>query len=111
MIFDALQLLGGIILSFGQIPQIAQILKTRSARDLNLKTFVMMLTGILLMEVYGINLVAHGSGGAFLITNSISMLASVVMISLIIKYGKRPPTKQERTQNGVGCHSTSRQRD
>ena len=38
MIFDLLQLAGGFILSFGYVPQIIQIIKTRSASDLNLKT-------------------------------------------------------------------------
>jgi len=92
MIFAFLQIIGGIIMSFGQIPQIAQILKTKSAKDLNLKTYIMMFTGILLMEVYAANLVLHGSGGAYLITNTISLLASAVMITLIMKYGKKNDT-------------------
>ncbi len=87
MIFDALQLIGGIIMAFGQIPQIVQILKTKSAKDLNIKTYLMVLTGILLMEAYAVNLVLHGAGGAFLITNSISLLASIIMIVLVLKYG------------------------
>lgn len=88
MIFDFLQLLGGIIMSMGQIPQITQILKTKSAKDLNLKTYIMMFTGIFLMEIYAVNLVVHGSGGAFLITNTISLIASMIMIALVLKYGK-----------------------
>jgi MtN3 and saliva related transmembrane protein len=88
MIFDVLQLIGGSILSFGYIPQIIQIVKTQSATDLNLKTFIMMLTGIFLMELYAVNLVLHGSGWAFLITNSISFIASSIMVFLILKYGK-----------------------
>lgn len=89
MIFDALQLIGGAIMSFGQIPQIIQIIKTKSANDLNLKTYIMMLTGILLMEIYAVNLVLQGSGGAFLITNTISFIASGIMVFLILKYGKQ----------------------
>lgn len=88
MFFDILQLTGGLIMSIGQIPQIVQILKPKSARDLNLKTYIMMFTGILLMEVYAVHLVTNGSGGAFLITNSISLVASVIMVGLILKYGK-----------------------
>jgi MtN3 and saliva related transmembrane protein len=87
MFFDALQLIGGAIMSFGQIPQIIQILRTKSANDLNLKTYIMMFTGILLMEIYAVNLALHGSGGAFLITNSFSLIASVIMVILILKYG------------------------
>ncbi|MCM0648874.1 PQ-loop domain-containing transporter [Clostridium swellfunianum] len=89
MIFDFLQLIGGIILAFGQIPQIVQIIRTKSAKDINLKTYIMMFTGILLMETYAINLVSHGSGGAFLITNTLSLFAAGVMIILILKYGKK----------------------
>lgn len=89
MIFNFLQLLGGIIMSFGQIPQIIQIMKTKSAKDINLKTYIMMFIGIFLMETYAINLVVHGTGGAFLITNTLSLFASGVMIALILKYGKR----------------------
>ncbi len=89
MFFDALQLIGGAIMSFGQIPQIIQILRTKSAKDLNLKTFVMMFTGILLMEIYAVNLVLNGSGEAFLITNTVSLIASAIMVSLILKYGNK----------------------
>ncbi|WP_313342426.1 PQ-loop domain-containing transporter [Sedimentibacter sp.] len=89
MFFDALQLIGGAIMSFGQIPQIIQIIRTKSAKDLNLKTFSMMLTGILLMEIYAINLVLNGSGGAFLITNTVSLIASAIMVFLILKYGNK----------------------
>ena len=88
MIFDFFQLLGGIIMSMGQIPQITQILKTKSAKDLNLKTYIMMFTGIFLMEIYAVNLVVQGSGGAFLITNTASLIASMIMIVLVLKYGK-----------------------
>ncbi len=76
-------------MSFGQIPQIVQILKTKSAKDLNLKTYIMMFVGISLMETYAVNLVVNGSGGAFLITNTISLIAAGIMIILIIKYGKK----------------------
>lgn len=89
MFFDILQLTGGLIMSIGQIPQIVQILKTESVKDLNLKTYVMMFTGILLMEIYAVHLVINGSGGAFLTTNSISLATSAIMIFLIIKYGKK----------------------
>ncbi len=88
MFFDFLQLLGGIMLSVGQVPQIMQIMRTKSAKDLNLKTYVMMVTGISLMEAYAINLVVHGAGGAFLVTNTISLIASSIMLFLILKYGR-----------------------
>lgn len=88
MFFDILQLIGGFILSFGYIPQIVQVLKTKSAVDLNLKSYIMMFTGILLMEAYAINLMAKGAGWAFLFTNTISLAGCSIIIVLILKYGK-----------------------
>lgn len=48
----------------------------------------MMFIGIFLMETYAVNLVIHHAGGAFLITNTISLIASGVMIILVLKYGR-----------------------
>jgi MtN3 and saliva related transmembrane protein len=42
-----------------------------------------------MMEVYAVNLVLHGSGGAFLITNTLSLVSASVMVVLILKYRKR----------------------
>lgn len=88
MIFDFLQLLGGFILSFGWIPQIIQIIKTRSVHDLNPRTFVFLFTGILLMEVYGIHLALEGTAIAFLITNTMSLILILIILVLLIHFRK-----------------------
>ena len=85
-IFDVYQLLGGIILTAGQIPQIIQLIKTKSSRDLNLITYFMIFLGILLMEIYAINWVLNGSGHAYLITNTISLIESIIIFLLAWKY-------------------------
>lgn len=97
MLFNILQLLGGAVLAVGQVPQIVQIMRTRSARDLNLRTYVFMAAGITMMEAYAINLVMHGSGGAFLITNSAALASAVFILLLILKFGKRRHTRRRRT--------------
>jgi len=86
MIFDLLQLIGGIILSFGYIPQIVQIIKTKSVNDLNLKTFLSVFVGILFMEVYAVNLAVNKTGYMFLITNSMALILSGIMCILILKF-------------------------
>jgi len=86
MIFDLLQLIGGIILSFGYIPQIVQIIKTKSVNDLNLKTFLSVFIGILFMEVYAINLAVNKTGYMFLVTNSMALILSGIMCILILKF-------------------------
>lgn len=86
MVFDLLQLTGGLILCFGNAPQIVQIIKTKSVEDLNLKTFILIPLGVLFMEIYAINLVANGSGLMFLITNTMALILGGIVAGLIIKY-------------------------
>lgn len=89
MIFNILQIAGGLILSLGQIPQMIQIERTKSARDISLNTYIMIFVGALLMEIYAINLVVNGTGLAYLFTNTLSLVATGTMIVLILKYGKK----------------------
>jgi MtN3 and saliva related transmembrane protein len=85
-LFNFLQLTGGMILSFGYILQIRQIIRTKSVRDLNLNTFCFLFLGVLCMEIYATNLYVHGSGGMFLTTNTMSLILCGVIVGLIIKY-------------------------
>lgn len=97
MFFDFLQLAGGLILSVGYVPQIIQIIETKSVKDLSIKTFLSIFIGILLMEIYAAHLVFWQSAGhAFLITNTASLILSSIVVFLIVKYknkkgGKRRP--------------------
>lgn len=84
--FDALQLGGGLVLAIGYLPQIAQIIRTRSCADLNLRTYIAMVVGIGMMEAYAINLVAAGSGIMFLVTNSISLCLVSVICLLVLRF-------------------------
>lgn len=89
-LFGVFQLIGGIIMSVGYIPQIAQILRTKSSEGLNLKSFGMIFIGILLYEIYAISLVVlDGIGHMYLITNSVSTLLSGVMCLLIVCFRKK----------------------
>jgi MtN3 and saliva related transmembrane protein len=88
MIFDILQFIGGLILSFGYVPQLVQIIKTKSVKDLNFKTFLFVFIGIFLMEIYAINLVIHGFGHMFLVTNSMALVLAFIMCALILKFRK-----------------------
>ncbi|GIO40216.1 hypothetical protein J41TS12_50770 [Paenibacillus antibioticophila] len=89
MIFSVMQLTGGIILSLGFIPQIVQIFKTRSVKDLSLKSYLLMLFGISLMEVYAVSLVVEGTGLAFLMTNTLSFMMVSIVILLILRFRSR----------------------
>lgn len=86
-LFGVFQLIGGIIMSVGYIPQLAQMVRTKSSEGLNFKSFGMIFTGILLYEIYAISLVVlSGSGHMYLVTNTVSMLLSGTMCLLIKVY-------------------------
>lgn len=88
--YGLFQLIGGIIMSVGYIPQIAQILRRKSSEGLNLKSFGMIFAGILLYEIYAIALVVlESSGHMYLITNSVSTLLSGLMCLLIVFFRKK----------------------
>lgn len=89
MLFSIMQLMGGVILSLGWIPQIMQILKSKSVSDLSLKSYLLILLGISLMEAYAISLAVTGVGLAFLITNTMSLCVVLVVIFLIVRYKSR----------------------
>lgn len=78
------QIIGGVIMSVGYIPQIARILRTKSSEGLSFKPFGMIFAGIVLYEIYAVSLVvSDGSGHMYLITNSVSMILSGTMCLLI----------------------------
>ena len=83
--FDFLQLLGGVILSAGYIPQIVQLIRTRSCGDLNFNTYLSLFFGISLMEIYALNLwIKNGTGRMFFITNTASLLLVLTVCVLIL---------------------------
>lgn len=84
--FNVLQLIGGIILSIGYIPQIIKLIRTKSSDEFEIKTFLSVLLGVSLMEAYAINLVISGAGVMFLVTNTMSLIIAVIMVVLIKKY-------------------------
>lgn len=89
-IFSTIQLIGGIILAIGYFPQIRKIIRTKSANDFHLPTFVMLSIGIGMMESYAIALVATTHAGhAFLATNTLSFTLVTTMAILIKKYSNK----------------------
>ena len=74
-------------MSVGYIPQITQILKTKSSKGLSIKSFGMIFAGILLYEIYAVSLVVlESSGYMYLVTNTVSTILSGLMCVLIKIY-------------------------
>lgn len=86
MFFSILQLIGGIILAVGWIPQMAKVIRTKSVADLSLNAYLLILSGIGLMEIYAVALAVSGVGWAFLATNTLSLLIVLTMVILVWRY-------------------------
>jgi MtN3 and saliva related transmembrane protein len=80
--FGLFQLLGGLILSTGYIPQIVQILRTRSVADINLWYSAQIVAGVCCMEVYAAYLYVTTSEWFFLLTNTASLGLSATVLGL-----------------------------
>ena len=89
-IMDLLQIGGGVVLCAGYVPQIRRIITTRSAHDLSLSMWLSVLVGLIAMEIYAVHLLLTTGTVAVLLTNTVSLLFSVAMVSLILTYGTRP---------------------
>lgn len=105
--FDFLQLVGGLILAFGYLPQIKQLLRTKSCGDLNLKTYLYLTLGIGLMEIYAVDLSKNDCGYMFLITNTLSLILVSLISTLIIRYRLREYNRimKERNPDLVTHHA------
>jgi MtN3 and saliva related transmembrane protein len=89
-IAGVLQLIGGLIMSFGYFPQIKKSLKTKSVDDIDASYYPFVFAGLALFEIYAVTLVAStGSGLMYLITNSLSVLLAGTMLVLSIIYRKK----------------------
>ncbi|MHC5035868.1 MAG: SemiSWEET family sugar transporter [Planctomycetota bacterium] len=64
-------------------PQVVQTWRTRSAKDLNLKMFLLLTVGIFLWLVYGI---AIGEWPV-IVANTVGLLSSLTMLVFKIRYG------------------------
>jgi len=88
-IVNICQLIGGLVIGLSYLPQIIQILKTKSVQDLNLPSYAVLGVGLSLTELYALYLLISQGLGMYLLTNSIGLLTIVVMIILVLKYKKR----------------------
>lgn len=89
-IANLLQLIGGIILSIGYIPQITKTLRTKSVGDFNPMYYRLIFLGIVLMEIYASDLVIEAHAGyMFFVTNTISTILSGTMFILTEMYRKK----------------------
>jgi MtN3 and saliva related transmembrane protein len=84
----ALQILGlsaGTITSITFLPQVIQIWKTKSAKDLSLQMLLLLILGVSMWLTYGILV----KDTAIIYTNSMVLAMSLIMLYFKFKFGKK----------------------
>lgn len=77
--------LAGTCTTLAVIPQIYKSWKTREAKNVSLKMYLVLLTGLFLWFVYGVGINDY----PIMFFNGIAFLLNLSMLFLIIKNGKR----------------------
>lgn len=89
-LFNMLQLIGGIILSVGYLPQIYKIIKTHSVRDFSRIYLGGIFIGIVFMEAYAIYMYFfQHAAGMFFLTNTVSTILSGTEFFLVMYFWNR----------------------
>jgi MtN3 and saliva related transmembrane protein len=81
----AIQILGyaaGTITSITFLPQVIQIYKTKSAKDLSLQMLLLLIAGVLMWLCYGILI----KDAAIIYTNSMVLVMSFIMLYFKTKF-------------------------
>jgi MtN3 and saliva related transmembrane protein len=88
--FNSLQLIGGLILSIGYLPQIFKIFETHSVRDFSRIYLGGIFTGIVFMEAYAIYMFfVLNTAQMFFITNTVSTILSGIEFFAVLYFYKK----------------------
>ncbi len=75
-------LVAGFLTTFAFIPQVWKIWKSKSARDISLRTYVAFSTGVALWLVYGV----MKQEPPIIIWNAITLVLSVAIVAMKLRF-------------------------
>lgn len=79
---ETLGYMAGILTTIAFVPQVLQIYKTKSAKDVSLAMFLLFTTGVGMWLLYGIK--SHAV--PVIVANSVTLILSVVILFFKFKY-------------------------
>ena len=82
MIWRNIGIIAALLTMFGFLPQVAKIIRTKSAKDVSLFTLLQFSLGAFLWTFYGI----HLRDVIIVIANTVTFLTLVVALILYVKY-------------------------
>lgn len=77
--------MAALLTTFGFVPQVIKMLRTKSVKDISLPTFIQLSLGVSLWALYGLHLRDVIIVGA----NAITLLTLLIAIALYIYYARR----------------------
>jgi len=84
VLFEVVGLIAGCLTTLAYLPQVIQVWRTRSARDISLGMFLMMVSGIALWLLYGLMI----GSVALIAANSITLVLTLLVLLGKLKYGR-----------------------
>ena len=78
-------IIAALLTTFGFVPQIIKIYKTKSAKDVSIMTLFQFSTGTLLWAIYGIYIGDH----IIIAANIITFITVIITVILYYRYNKR----------------------
>ena len=79
---DALGLVAGCLTTAAFVPQVVQVVRSRSARDVSLATFALFSAGVALWLVYGVVLGAV----PVILANAVTLVLSVAILVCKLRF-------------------------
>ena len=85
---DGIGIIAGFLIVCSFIPQLVMIIKNKSAKDISITMYVVLLIAQILWMIYGI--LKHDF--QVIVTNAITSLLTILIIMFSLWYSKRIPT-------------------
>lgn len=85
MLTQSIGILAAVLTTFGFVPQIIKMLKTRSARDVSIGTFLQFFIGVALWVLYGV----YRHDSIIIYANSVTLITLTLAITLYFRFHKK----------------------
>ncbi len=79
---EAIGFIAAVFTTFAYLPQFIKVLKSRSAKDISMKMYAMMTTGVLLWLIYGIRLRSL----PIIVANGVTLALTAAILGLKIRH-------------------------
>lgn len=75
--------IGASLTTIAFLPQVIQIWKTKSTKDISLKMYIILCAGIFLWLLYGVMILSW----PIIVANAIGFISSLIILIFKVKYG------------------------